>query len=51
MSSLNSKNIDANIVSQYNEYPSNAVCLCVCSNLSIAGLDGLDENRLLGVNL
>lgn len=23
----------------------------VCSNLSIAGLDGLDENSLLGVNL
>lgn len=33
------------------------VCVFVCvgvfvgSNLSIAGLDGLDENSLLGVNL
>lgn len=27
------------------------VFMCVCSDLAIAGLDGLDENSLLGVNL
>ena len=27
------------------------VCVCACSYLSIAGLNGLDDNSLLGVNL